>query len=369
MTTLTCPCGSRLNVRGMAPGRSGRCPRCGESVRVPGTASAPAPTIEDEWDWEGTYDLTDPPPAPPLPADAPASPSTSFDLPDVAAPPPRAPAGPTPAAVARREPPRGEPWFPPPLLFPARGLEGPMMAGSLGAAFWVMGTLAPEYCLALVADGEKIGASSMGHLVSLITAMPVLFLSPVVLVYWLQYLGRVLVNGSIGETTPPRPPDRDVDGLLGGLGSWLAWLVLGLGVGTIPLGVGLAAGTANAPILVALGLLGFPYALMALLLSFLHDEDLAARPWRVVAALARVAPSFLGLCLAMAALLAMTAVPFILAFAFRPRHFWAYIPAALPCWVLLAWAAIVAMHTLGAYHHAHSRRLRWRRPAAWWENR
>ena len=41
-------------------------------------------------------------------------------------------------------------------------------------------------------------------------------------------------------------------------------------------------GRGNPSIAVALGLLGFPYMLMALMMSFLHDDASAAWPWAVM---------------------------------------------------------------------------------------
>jgi len=367
MTTLICPCGSRLNVQGMPPGKSGRCPSCGGPVRVPGSP-IPAPVIDDEWNWEGTYGIEETPtPEEPAPSRQPESTGEGDDLLDEP-PPPRA--AKTPAIpTERREPPEPEPWFPPPLLMPLRRMEGLVMVVALGAAGWVMGTLVPEYCLALIADGEKLGTPTMGYLVMLVTAMPVLFLSPLVLLYWLQYLARVLINAAEGERTPPRPPDRNADGLLSGLIPWFAWLVLGLGVGLLPLGLGFNAGVRASTPSLGLVLLGLPYALMALLLSFLHDEDLAARPWKVLASLARVGPSFLILSLVTAGTLGAGAAAFLVVLKIREEHFWIYVIASFPCWLLLIWLTIVATHTLGSYYFARRDRLRWRRPPAWWNAR
>ena len=375
MTTLICPCGSRLNVRGMSPGKSGLCPSCGAPVRVPGPPGA-APVIEDEWNWEGTYGVEESPAPPSAVAVAVAVPSGT--VPDRAAdetayivaeaPPPRV-AKTLVATPERRDPPAPEPWFPPPLLFPIRGLEGMVMVCALGAAFWVVGTLVPEYCLALLADSEKLGTPLMGYLVSLVTAMPVIFLSPLAFLYWLQYLARIVVSAAAGERNPPRPPDRNADGLFSGLIPWLVWLVLGLGVGLLPVGIGSSAGVRDLPLTLALGLGGLPYALMALLLTFLHDEDLAARPWRVIAALARVGPSFLILSLTVAGTLGAGGAAFWLVLKLRESHFWLYVAASLPCWFALVALTFVALHTLGSYYYARQAKLRWRRPAAWWNAR
>src|SRR5437764_911505 len=66
VTILVCPCGLKLKAAGMVPGKSGRCPRCSRLLRLPEGESPrrAGPGVEDEWDWEGTYDL-EAPPAPP----------------------------------------------------------------------------------------------------------------------------------------------------------------------------------------------------------------------------------------------------------------------------------------------------------------
>ena len=381
MTTLICPCGSRLNIRGMQPGKAGRCPSCGGPIRVPGPlapvpAPAAVPVVEDEWNWEGSYGIeeTPPPEAAPPPPESASEPAWSGagayhlnelnDLP----PPPRVEKI-SARPIERREPRDAEPWFPPPLLMPARGMEGVVLVVALGGAFWVAGTLVPEYCLGVLADAEKMSATPMGYLVMLITATPLILLSPLVGLYWFQYLGRILINAAEGERTPPRPPDRNADGLFTGLAGWLGWLGLGLGVGSIPVAVGSAAGVRDPILSVALGLIGLPYALMALLLTFLHDEDLAARPWRVVRALGRVGPSFLIVSLVVAGLLGSVGVAFWALLKLRDIHFWVYVLLGFPCWCTLIWMTFVAQHTLGAYYSARKHRLRWRRPEAWWNAR
>ena len=128
-----------------------------------------------------------------------------------------------------------------------------------------------------------MGATTIGHFIALISILPVVILFPLALSYWLQYLGRVLVSSAMGETSPPRAPDRNFDGFLNGLSPWLIWLCLGVFVGLIPLlayAWSLSTWAEGSPYLaVALGLLGFPYILMALMMSFLHDDAFAAWPW------------------------------------------------------------------------------------------
>lgn len=407
--TILCPCGRRLNVTGVAPGKSGKCPSCGGVVRVPESSPMQAePVEEDEWNWQGTYDLGPTKPSETGRAvepvegsidgdDRPLTTGTPieedewnwegvYDLRPTPAPATGEPSQTDeasesiPASVSRvRTPkpeagrlasPHPEGWWPPSLLYPLRAAEGVAMAAALGASLWVMGTLVPEYCLALIADGEKLGTPTMGRLVSLITALPVLLLIPPTLVYWLQYLARVLVAGAEGEYVPPRPPDRNFDGLLSGLSRWLIWLVLGVGIGLLPLAAYVAAVSGgagwNPRVAVGLGLLGVPYALMALLMAFLHDDALAATPWVVIATTVRFAPSFLVLCLTTAATLGLGGGAFAAAFALRAGHFYVYVASSLACWMLTVWTSIVAMHTLGVYYRARRDRLGWREERARW---
>ncbi|MDG3005977.1 hypothetical protein [Paludisphaera mucosa] len=337
-----------------------------DEPEVPEEPAPPAEATDGEWSWQGNYELGEEPRAS---VSVQGAPEPQEAVEGAETRPPLAPLG----RNAKREsedaePQRLDPWFPPHLLYPARGFEGLAMVAAIGGVAWVMGTLGLEYCLAILADGELMGVSSMGRLIALISSLPFLIISPLVLVYGIQYLARVLVASSEGELLPPRPPDRSADGLLDGIGSWLLWIVLGAGVGLLPLATYRAAlGESWSPgVAAALGPFGLSYALMALMLTFLHDDDLAARPWTVLGTMARLGPSFLGLSLTVAALFALVGIAFAAALALRDRAFWVYIPASLASWLLAAWLSIVAMHTLGAYYAPRRNRLKWRRKRHRW---
>jgi hypothetical protein len=337
-----------------------------EVSEEPAPPAETAEAVDGEWNWQRSYELAADPPSP---TSVQVSEETGGTAQAAESHPPLAPQ----SKDAKRkpedtEPQRLDPWWPPHLLYPSRGVEGLAMVAAIGVAAWVMGTLAPEYCLAILADGDLLGVPTMGRLIALISSLPVLILSPLVMVYEAQYLARVLVASSEGEPLPPRPPDHNADGLLDGMGSWLLWIVLGAGVGLLPLAAYLAAsgGSWNLGVAAAFGLLGLPYALMALMMTFLHDDDLAARPGAVLGAIARLGPSFLGLSLAVAALFALVGIAFAAALALRDRGFWIYIPASLACWLLATWLSIVAMHTLGAYYALRKGRLKWRRKRFRW---
>lgn len=363
VTVLVCPCGSRLKAMGLAPGTSGRCPGCGRRIRIPDVVlPSPAASVdEDEWEWRGSYDLE------PVSASSPMEEPPPTEIPEAGASAVRRPvktAGELPDA------PDAEPWWPPRMLYPLRAAEGITLVGSLGAASWVMATLVPEYCLTLLADGEKLGSSSMGRFIAVVSAMPVAFLGPLVLIYWLRYLAVVLVASAEGEPNPPRPPDRNFDGFLTESLPWMIWLVVGLGVGFLPLAAYGAAISRGAPwnptVAIGLGLGGMPYALMALLMVFLHDDVRAAKPWAILAAIAKIGPSFLMLCLTIAFEIGLVLGSFAAAFLLRAGHFRLYIPASLACWSLAAWFSVAAMHTLGTFYAVRQGSLEWRQQRARW---
>jgi hypothetical protein len=236
--------------------------------------------------------------------------------------------------------------------------------------FWVFFNLIPEYCLTLMGDADMLGATEFGLFAALLSILPVIFLSPLAIFYWLQYLGRVLVASAMGETKPPRLPDRNFDGFLNGLRPWLIWSVLGLLTGLFPLiGYVLSLNTvADGSIVraLALVLLGLPYAVMALLMSFLHDDPLAATPWGVIDAIFRLGVRYGLRCLFVAAALVLSAAPFMVALRLRAAHFWLYVLACLGCWVVVDWILIVVMRVLGTYHFRHQQSLRWHRERPRW---
>jgi hypothetical protein len=241
------------------------------------------------------------------------------------------------------------------------------MVASIGAALWLLATLVPEYCLAILADAEMLGTPSMGLLVAVISGLPSAIMTPFVLIYWVQYLARVLVASADGEGRPPRPSDRNFEGLFSGLSPWVLWLGLGLGPGLLPLGAYWAAAGGGDPWIAAgLGLTGLPYVLMALAMGFLHDDALAAKPWAVLGTLARLSPSFVGLSLTIAATLGLAPAAFAGAFALREDHFRLYVLASLACWLLTVWTSIVAMRALGSYFGLRKGLLKWRRKRNRW---
>jgi hypothetical protein len=255
------------------------------------------------------------------------------------------------------------------FAYPARGAECLGVMAGLAVLFWIFAVLVPEYCLLMYATADSMGASLLGTLFVMICALPSLVVGPLVLSYWLQYLGRVLVSSAMGETAPPRSPDRNFDGFFHGLSPWFIWLVLGVGIGMMPLvwwgsSPSLAAGGPGIAMLLLL--LALPYVLAALMLCFLHDKPLAATPWRVVWNLFRLGVSFWVLCAVIAFAIGLVAGIFQLVLLARPHFFWFYLLLCLPCCVLFHWTVIVVMRLLGTYYYHHKDALRWHREHPRW---
>ena len=208
------------------------------------------------------------------------------------------------------------------VLYPLEGAESLAAIASSSVIFWVFLTLVPEYCLTLMGNADTMGVPTLGKFIALVSILPVVFLLPFAFFYWLQYLGRVLVASAMGETIPPRLPDRNFDGFLNGMGPWLIWSVLGLVPGLLPLILyGLTLSTASeASSLVALALLslGLPYIVMALMMTFLHDHSMAATPRGVMGAILQLGGHYGKLCLIVGAALALGAGTFLIAL--LPAH-------------------------------------------------
>ena len=309
VTILVCSCGQRVRAPGAKPGRVGRCPACGGRLEVaPGTESRSSkqsgdlrPSEPASQDFErvepvvaiaGGYSLQ-----PEEPLGTTRSGRESKPL-----LPPQSRARGTGASEGTLDHrPMVDGFLPPlsqpetsivaSLLYPLRSAEAMAMNVIIAIAFWCFTILVPEYCLSIWADANALGAPSMGMLVILISGIPALLLLPLILIYLLQYLGRVLVSTAMGETVPPRTPDRNFDGFFAGLSPWFTWLILGFPVGLLPLAV--FAFSSEQPILGNLFVVGclivvaVPYLIVSLMMSFLHDHPLAANPLGVFGVLLR----------------------------------------------------------------------------------
>jgi hypothetical protein len=349
---LSCPCGLRMKAKGATPGRVGRCPKCGQTLTVPEAAEAKAEPVARGYDPPSAFR-----PAATRRVEKPPTGKKKAKRPGVE---------PAKLPTVSRE---VEPWGQPVMLFPLRGAEGLMIVAMLGLAFWFAATLIPELCLAFIADASRMSATFMGWLVSLIVALPALLLGFFAVAYGVQYLGRVLISGAMGEVLPPRPPDRNFDGLSSGLGPWLIWLTCGASIGLGPLAAYLLSrsvdNSPNLAIVLLLTVVGLPYALMSLIMTFLHDSGFP-NPFGVVGALLRFHVKFLATCAVVAGLGLVVVGTFVGVHMLREGQYWVYLPLMLPCWMLALWTSIVAMRITGVFYYHHASNLRWHREKPWW---
>ncbi len=381
---LSCACGKRVKAPGARPGRVGRCPACGrvlevsDASAVPGSGSVAATGIpagsrspgstESEHDTlaAGGYSVEPIQSFPEKRTGKPKRPAMSLAAARALA---GADSGVAGSGGVHRAP-MADGFLPPlshpetraliAILYPLRSADALAMVVIPAIVFWVCTNLVPEYCLGLWADANMLGTPSMGMLVILISSLPVAFLLPLIAVYMLQYLGRVLVSSAMGDTVPPRTPDRNFEGFLRGLGPWFIWLVLGVGVGFLPLALyafcakrSIAAEPLLPLVLVMSGLF---YAQVALLMAFLDNGPLAVSPPRVIGAILRHGGSFLPTFLKVSVVLGLGAAAFLLILPLRAGHYWLYLLMALGCWNMAIWGALVAMRILGLheFHHKNS---------------
>ncbi len=142
------------------------------------------------------------------------------------------------------------------ILYPLRSADSLAVMASLTGILWLFTILVPEYCIALMGDADSMGKAELGWLIAIVSILPVAFLLPFAMLYWLQYLGRVVVSSGMGEPIPPRTPDRNFEGFFTGLSPWIIWLFLGVAVGMLPAAIARLLSSSENPgsLLLALGL-------------------------------------------------------------------------------------------------------------------
>jgi hypothetical protein len=174
----------------------------------------------------------------------------------------------------------------------------------------------------------------------------------------------------MGDSVPPRTPDRNFDGFFNGLYPWFIWLGLGVLVGFSPLLYAAwfadQAILGNPLLMSGLVIFGLFYAEVALMMSFLHERPFAATPWHVAGSLLRHVGSFLPMTFAVTVVLGLAALSFAAALLLRPGAFWLYLLAVLGCWIMAIWVAIVAMRIMGVHYFHHTDSLGWNRKRPRW---
>ncbi len=364
---MVCACGLRLKAPGATPGRVGRCPRCGGQIRVPQEPMTKPAAEIDPWEVPPTAYQIEPVAEPSAMANRPSRAG--------AAALPRARATKRPQVTTLADgplPPLKAPETNPftSILYPLRGAECLGVIAATSAVFWFFTILVPEYCLSLMGDADSMGVPSIGHLIALVSVLPFVILAPFVVLYWLQYLGRILVSSAMGETRPPRSPDRNFDGFFTGTSPWFIWLILGVGVGLAPLAYYLRSlgswGEISMAATSVLFVLGLPYMTIALMLAFLHDDFLAPLPWNVVVAGVRLGIAGVLLCLFVASAVAIAVGLFTAARLLHAHHVAFYILCTLITWVIFQWTSVVAIRAMGTCYYHHRKTLKWHHERPRW---
>jgi hypothetical protein len=340
-----------MRAPGAVPGRTGRCPSCGDPIRFPDAAPSSTGPEDDDDPKAGGYDVG--------PAPVVLKPSSFVVA-------PLNPAG--VARLARREreglirpPERPETRIRDSFLYPFWGPTGVALLTFLPPLLWL---------------GSFPALGLIAMILSTMAAVPiaVIGLLPMALLFLpssgftLLFLGRVLVSSAMGEVHHPRWPEWDLEDILRGFGRWAWALVIGGVLGGFPAtAYWLYCGDVDvfdAIILTELLAVGAVYGQMALLATLLHDDPLAANPITVVRSLWQVGwgcmiPSLVGGSAALVAAFSLGGVlrignGLVAAFAF-----WAF-------WVLVLYEAMVVLRVLGLFYHRRAAALGWFRNRPRW---
>ncbi len=333
---LVCACGKRLRAPGARPGRVGRCPACGDVLRV---EESNADSIPEE-----------PRPTPEAP--------------------PRKRRRKRPGVQTKNwngfvsEPARCESRIRESFLYPLWGVPGISLLVFLPPVLWFASV---PFCYALLALTSPSGLGR-GTLTALLIMLPTTLFLGTVLGYVLLFLGSVAASSATGQVHHPHPPDWDLSDILFGLGRWVWAGLVGVAVGGLPAtAYWVYCGDVDlfdAMILAELLAVGAIYALMALLAAILYEDILAANPFTVIRAIVRVGWTYAWPCL-LAGFAAMTVVTLGVA------SFEVQAPAGAAFllwffWVVALYLSMVVLRVLGLFYHAHARELGWFRDRTGW---
>lgn len=369
VTVLVCDCGKRLRAPGARPGRVGRCPACGGTLRFPGD------------------------PAPVASAPKPMMPVRPGELPREIKPkkPKKSVAPIVVGSVPRDIPAANEDVLPErakPLDVDSRGdlLDRARQVGrggifklprkskfglrdSLLYPFW---DLAAITWILIMPFGLAMPYLIVFYMIPVVLQggvwsimLPIVFPMIVVLGVALGYLGlifsEVLAESSANEVHHPRWPEIDFGAIVGSLFRWSCGLVIGLGLGAIPAmqfwkraeehGLGdrvIASG------LVACGLL---YGLMSLASLILHGDLLALNPVMIIKAIFRggfpyLQTVWLAICVVMVSTVALEMIN-------RAYGEFLMLPAAWLAWAWIVYGGTVVSRSLGMTLHTRRKQIGW----------
>jgi len=368
-TTLVCSCGMTLKAAGARPGRVGKCPKCGATLRVPddygaaSTVDRPAPGAVRAGPKPGPgggpsgYGLGA--------TGGPKSQTAFYGNPTLAASAPRVRRGVAiPADYGPLKAPRAvEKAFGQSVGYPLWSWSSVALLIFLPPALAVVSAPLPfllHFLFGSVGFGFRAPA--------LILVIPSLIGGIFVWGYVLIYLGDILTSSACGEPLPPRPPQLDDRGIFRVLGRWFWALFAGVALGFLPaVFYWIHCGEINwldRLMFVNLGAFGAAYAQMALLAALLHDDPLAANPVTVLRAVARVGWDYAYVCLMTGAFFG-AAVGLLLVLTEVDDGF-VHLALTWLYWVAFVYAAMVVFRRLGLFCHRHKVVLAWFRDRPTW---
>lgn len=252
------------------------------------------------------------------------------------------------------------------LVYPLRDAPGLGLLVLLPPVMWVLSL--PIFDLISYLEPATKADWALG-LVIVPIMLPMVFSFLMTFGYALMFLGHMLVASSLGENEHPRWPEWHPSDIAEGIGRWFWAGLFGAVVGGGPLLVYWRfrgdAGLLDWAILVVLVVAGVGYAQMALAAALLHDNIVAANPYTVVTAIARIGWDYLRPCLVATLTMSMLGMG-VWTMLYRMPSMWSEGVAIWLFWVLLFYAAMVVMRMLGLTYHAHAVHLLWFRKRPRW---
>jgi hypothetical protein len=352
---LVCGCGKRLRAPGAKPGRMGRCPSCGGTMRVPEPSSTSRRTEPSRDRSNGSE------------VDPTEWPTTSVTAPSRKKKKRRRSGTESGHETAIwdgfvKAPTQLETTIQESLLYPLWGAQGVVLLTFFPPVLWLIS-------LVVIAIGSVItGPTLIATLPRLLVLLPFAAALGAVLGFVLLYLGKVLAATAVGEIHPPRWPELDLSSVVFGMGRWLWAGFAGGVIGGIPAVLyWIKCGDVDvfdAVVIAELLAVGAVYALMALLAAILHEELWAANPISVLKAIRRVGWSYAQPCL-LSGFACVPAITVLMA-AFKVSNpllsaflLWFF-------WVLTLYEAMVVFRVFGLFYHRHARVLGWFRGRTRW---
>jgi len=329
---LVCRCGKRIRAPGAVPGRVGRCPSCGEALRVP---KEPAPVIEIETPTTAAVVR----PASKRRKRKAASLIDRLERWEGLVPRPGSPA--SARSVVRN------------LFYPLWDANGLAFLVIFPVLWWLISLPTFEY-LSLLAQGEP----AIAPIRALIPSLTGLI---IVLGYTLAFLNQVLLSSAMGEARHPRWPELDLWELIRGVMRWAWALLAGFLVGGLPAvwfwGRTEEPKFSDWAIFGGLWALGALYAQVALVASLLFNDVLAVNPATVGRAVWVSRFGFLRSLVLSTIVMALTGG--LLAVVLHISEPYLAIGSWLLFWGVAFYGALVMMRVLGTEYHRHARALGW----------